>query len=368
MELGKRGEMAGGGATALATEPELVEVLPAHRLDAQAVAAWLRPRLPASFDGRLRIRQFQGGQSNPTYHLATSAGDFVLRKKPPGRLLPSAHAVDREYRVMRALAGSAVPVPATLGLCEDDTVIGTTFFVMQHVPGRLMGTRFAQHGTPQERRAINADLVRVLAELHRVDWRAVGLADFGRPERFFERQLKRWSAQWEAARTEAVPAMESLIGWLRQHLPREEETAIVHGDYRLGNVLVHPTEPRLAAVLDWELATLGHPLADLAYLCIGHHLPPEEGGFEGLDLEAEGLPTQQACVASYCAHAGRALPEDFDRYVVFSMFRLASICAGVYKRALDGNAADARALDFRERYLRIAERGWALAQRSSVSD
>ena len=353
----------------LATEPELVEVLPQHRLDDAALAAlsiWLRPLLGPAFDRRLTVRQYQGGQSNPTYHLATSAGDFVLRKKPPGKLLPSAHAVEREYRVMRALAGSHVPVPQMLGLCEDAAVVGTPFFVMRHVPGRLMGARFAQHGTLAERRALNADLVRVLAALHRVDWRAAGLEGFGRPERFFERQMARWGAQWDASRTAPMPAMESLRDWLPRHLPMAEEATIVHGDYRLGNTLVHPTEPRLAAVLDWELSTIGHPLADLAYLCIGHHLPAEEGGSDGLDLAAEGIPTQAECVASYCAHAGRPMPEDFDRYVVFSMFRLASICAGVYKRALDGNAADARALDFLERFRRIAESGWALAQRTAA--
>lgn len=352
--------------SAAATEPELIEVLAQHRIDASAVAAWLRPRLDAAFDGRVQLRQFQGGQSNPTYHLATNVGAWVLRKKPPGQLLPSAHAVEREFKVMRALEGSAVPVPRMLDLCEDVGVIGTPFFVMQHVPGRLMGTRFAQHGTLAERHAINDDLIRVLAELHRVDWRAAGLESFGRPERYFERQMARWGAQWEGSRTEAAPAMESLRAWLQQNLPREERATIVHGDYRLGNVLVHPTQPRLVAVLDWELATIGHPFSDLAYLCVGHHLPPEEGGFVGLDLGAQGVPSQAACVARYCQIAGCEEPADFDRYVAFSMFRLAAICAGVYKRALDGNAADQRALGFRERYLSIAQAGWSLAQQGAA--
>lgn len=344
-------------------EPELIEVLPQHRIDAAAVSAWLRPVLGEAFDGQVLIRQFQGGQSNPTYHLATNVGAYVLRKKPPGQLLPSAHAVDREFRVMRSLEGSGVPVPKMLGFCDDAAVIGTAFFVMQHVPGRLMGTRFAQHGTLDERRAINDDLVRVLAALHCVDWRAAGLEGFGKPERYFERQLTRWSAQWEGSRTEDAPAMESLREWLQRTPAADQPATIVHGDYRLGNVLVHPTEPRLVAVLDWELATLGHPLADLAYLCIGHHLPPSEGGCVGVDLAAEGIPTQEACVEAYCRYAGREVPKDFNLWVAFSMFRLAAICAGVYKRALDGNAADARALTFRERYLAISEAGWALAQR-----
>lgn len=347
------------------TEPELIEVLPQHRIDAAHVAEWLRPQLGEGFDGQVQIRQFQGGQSNPTYHLNTSSGQWVLRKKPPGHLLPSAHAVEREFRVMQALQGSAVPVPQMLGLCEDAAVIGTPFFVMRHVPGRLMGARLAQHGTHAEQAAINDDLIRVLAALHRVDWRAVGLEGFGRPERYFERQLARWSAQWDSARTAPAPAMEALRGWLQQHLPTDEEATIVHGDYRLGNVLVHPQAPSIAAVLDWELATIGHPLADLAYLCVGHHLPQAEGGYAGLDLAAEGIPTQDALVERYCQAAERPLPREFNRYVVFSMFRSASICAGVYKRALDGNAADPRALGFLERFHTIAEAGWALAQRCS---
>lgn len=346
------------------TSPELIEVLPQHRFDPQPLVQWLRPRLGDAFDGQLRIRQFQGGQSNPTYHLGTNVGDHVLRKKPPGHLLPSAHAVEREYRVMKALAGSGVPVPRMLDLCEDPQVIGTSFFVMQHVPGRLMGSRFAEHGPLPDRLALNDDLVRVLAALHRVDWRAAGLEGFGRPDRYFERQTARWATQWEAARTEPAADMEALRGWLESHLPADGEAAIVHGDYRLGNVLVHPGQPRVAAVLDWELATIGHPLADLAYLCVGHYLPPEEGGCVGADLAALGIPTQAECVARYCAHAQREVPVDFERYVVFSMFRLASICAGVYKRALDGNAADTRALGFRERFRCIAAAGWQLARRS----
>lgn len=351
------------------TTIELIEVLPQHRIDEAALAAWLAPRLGAGFDGRVVVRQFQGGQSNPTYHLATRAGDWVLRKKPPGPLLPSAHAVEREYRVIGALAGSGVPVPAVLGLCEDPAVLGTPFYVMRHVPGRLLGSRFVEdEAMPRaQRAALYDDLLRVLATLHRVDFRAAGLADFGKPEQYLARQVARWSKQWDASRTEELPAMEALRQWLPAHLPVElpagAEAAIVHGDYRLGNVLVAPDAPRLAAVLDWELATIGHPLADLGYLCIGYHLPPAEGGCLGLDLAAAGIPTEAETVAAYCRYAGRAVPADFAVYVAFSMFRLAAIAAGVYKRALDGNAADRRALDFRARCRAIAEAGWALAQR-----
>lgn len=344
-------------------DPALIEPLPQHRIDADAVAAYLAPFLPAVFDGRVAVRQYQGGQSNPTYHLATNVGDWVLRKKPPGKLLPSAHAVEREYRVMRALAGSGVPVPRMLCLCEDASVLGTPFFVMQHVPGRLLGARFATSGTPAERHALYDDLARVLAALHTLDWRARGLADFGRPERFLERQVARWSAQWDASRTEPLPAMEHLREWLPRHLPPDDEAALVHGDYRLGNVLVDPQAPKVAAVLDWELATIGHPLADLGYYCLMYHLPGSEGGCLDADLATLSIPSQAEFVQAYCRHAGRALPNDLNVFVVFSMFRLAAILAGVYKRALDGNAADASALGQRERFRAVAELGWALAQR-----
>lgn len=343
--------------------PLLVDVLPQHRIDAGAVAAWLRPLLPPQFDGQVALRQFQGGQSNPTYHLATNVGDWVLRKKPPGVLLPSAHAVEREYRVMQALAGSGVPVPQMLSLCDDAGVLGTPFFVMQHVAGRVLGARLPDEGSPAERRAVTLDLARVLATLHRVDWRGIGLADFGRPERFLQRQVARWSAQWDASRTAPLPAMEQLRDWLAAHLPDDDDAALVHGDYRLGNVLVDPALPRVKVVLDWELATIGHPLADLAYLCLTYHLPPEEGGCAGLDLQAKSIPTQDELVEHYCQHAGRPLPAALDVFIVFAMFRLAAIVAGVYKRALDGNAADARALSFHERLLATARVGWALAQR-----
>ena len=345
-------------------EATLIEVLPQHRIDTHAVAAWLQPRLPAAFNGQLQVRQFQGGQSNPTYHLATNVGEWVLRKKPPGVLLPSAHAIEREYRVMLALATSAVPVPQMLGLCDDAQVIGTPFFVMQHVPGRLLGARVVDEGTPGERAALYDDLARVLAALHHVDVAGVGLADFGRPANFLARQVARWSAQWEASRTEPLPAMEALRAWLPEHLPPDDETTLVHGDYRLGNVLVHPTQPTVAAVLDWELATLGHPLADLGYFCLMYHLPLAEGGCSDLDLAAHAIPTQADFVRRYCQHAGRVMPAQMDVFVVFSMFRLAAILAGVYKRALDGNASDARALGQRDRYIAVAQMAWALAQRS----
>lgn len=348
-----------------AGEPALVPVLENHRFDEAALAAALRGRLPG-FDGPVTIRQFQGGQSNPTFHVATEAGSYVLRKKPPGRLLPSAHAVEREYRAMEALQDSGVPVPRMRLLCEDDTVIGTPFFLMDHVPGRIFPDRVMTSGTPAERRAVYDDLARVLARLHAVDWRAAGLADFGRPDHYMQRQVARWTKQWAAVKVEEMPEMERLAEWLPRHLPEDEETTIAHGDFRLGNVILHPEEPRVVAVLDWELATLGHPMADLAYACLTYHMPPGPSGVTGLlgvDFGATGIPDQESFVATYCEAAGRAAPRGFDVFLVFSMFRLASIVAGVWKRALDGNASDPRAIGYRERYRVMAERAWAIAQR-----
>lgn len=353
--------------TALGGAPELVPVLPAHRFDEAALTRYLRQQLPG-FDGEIEVRQFQGGQSNPTYHLATPAGQYVLRKKPPGKLLPRAHAVEREYRVISALADSEVPVPPARLLCSDESIIGTAFFVMDHVAGRVYPDRVLRDATPPERAATYADLARVLGALHRVDYRAAGLADFGRPDGYLERQVALWTSQWQAARREEMPQMDLLADWLPRHLPPDTEPAcIAHGDYRLGNVLLHPSEARVVAVLDWELATIGHPLADLAYTCLTYYFDAGPTGSEGLageDLTGTGFPSQTEFVAAYCEHAGRPIPESLDVYLVFSMFRLASIVAGVWRRGLDGNAADARAGTdvFRDRYRALAERAWELAQ------
>ena len=346
--------------------PELIPVLPAHRLDEEALTRYLRSTLDG-FDGPVRVRQFQGGQSNPTYHLSAESGEYVLRKKPPGTLLPRAHAVEREHRILAALADSEVPVPPVRLLCEDESIIGTPFFVMDHVDGRVFPNRAMRTGTPAEKAAIYEDLARVLAALHRVDWRTVGLADFGRPENYMARQVALWTRQWDAAKVEEWPAMEWLAAWLPEHLPPDDEATIAHGDYRLGNVLIHPTEPRIVAVLDWELSTIGQPLADLGYACMTYHLsegPGSTAGLAGEDLASTGIPDEQEFVASYCRHLGRDVPDSLDIFVVFSLFRLASITAGVYRRGLDGNASDARAgtTDFRDRYRALADLGLTLAQ------
>ena len=311
--------------------------------------------------------QFQGGQSNPTFHLHTAEGDYVLRKKPPGKLLPRAHDVEREYRVISALAQSEVPVPEARLLCSDDSVIGTPFFVMDYVPGRLYPDRVMREGTPSERRAIYEELARVLALLHRVDWRECGLDGFGRPGGYMQRQVALWIKQWKAVQAEPNQDMDRLTEWLARNLPaNEEDSRIVHGDYRLGNVLIHPDQPRIVAVLDWELSTIGHPLADLGYACITYHLVAGSSGRSGLfgeDFGHTGIPDQQDFVASYARYAGCDPPRGLKPFVVFSMFRLAAITAGVWRRGLDGNAADARAgtSEFRDRYRGVASAAWSVA-------
>ncbi len=318
----------------------LVAPLPAHRLDEARLARFLTGALPG-FAGPVVVRQFQGGQSNPTYHLRTPGADYVLRKKPPGILLPSAHAVEREHRVQAALAGSDVPVPAMRLLCEDASVIGTAFYVMDHVPGRVFADRTLPDVSPGDRAAMYDDAGRVMAALHGVDWRAAGLDGFGRPDSYVPRQIDRWSRQYRASGVGDVPEMEWLIEWLLARLPADE-IAVAHGDYRLGNLVFHPTQPHVVAVLDWELSTLGHPLADLAHACIPWRLPPELDGLAGVGVP--GLPSEADFVAAYWRQAGRPSTPELDFFLVFALFRWAAIAAGVYRRALDGNAADAGAL------------------------
>jgi len=340
--------------------PLLVPPLANHRLDEARLAEYLARELPG-FAGPLVVRQFQGGQSNPTYHLHTPGADYVLRKKPPGTLLPSAHAVDREFRVQAALAGSAVPVAPMRLLCTDDGVIGTMFYVMDHLPGRVFTDRALPGVAAAHRAAMYDDMNRVLAALHGVDWQAAGLTGFGRPQAYVARQIDRWSRQYVASAVGDVPEMDRLMAWLPAHAPAADETAVAHGDYRLGNLIFHPTEPRIVAVLDWELSTLGHPLADLAYNCIPWRLPASLEGLAGVD--APGVPDEAAYVAAYCHRTGRDGVPELDFFVVFSLFRWAAIAAGVYRRALDGNAADANALAIGDKFRALAQAAWELAGR-----
>jgi aminoglycoside phosphotransferase (APT) family kinase protein len=340
--------------------PRLVAPLPAHRFDEAALTRALAGRLPG-FDAPIEVAQFQGGQSNPTFFIRTHAASYVLRKKPPGTLLPSAHAIEREYAVMKALDGSDVPVPRMRLLEEDASIIGTPFLIMDHVSGRVFADVLLPGMSAGDRASVYDDAVRVLAALHAVDPGAVGLGGFGRAGGYAARQVERWSRQYAAAQLEKLPAMDRLIAWLPAHLPENERVSITHGDYRIGNLMIHPTEPRIVAVLDWELSTLGDPRADLAYFLLARHLPPELTGIEGID--APGLPGEAEIVASYETRVGQPVGAAALRFfIVFSLFRWAAIAAGVYRRALDGNAADERGIQAGAKYRGLAECGWALAE------
>ncbi len=286
-------------------------VTEAARFDVPALERYLRDHV-AGFPGPLAVEQFKGGQSNPTFRLTAGSGQYVLRRKPPGKLLPSAHAVDREYRVMTALAGTDVPVPRTHCLCEDPAVLGTSFFIMDCVPGRVLWDPALPGLAPTERAAVFAEMNRVIAALHRVDPAAVGLGYFGKPGNYFARQIDRWSKQYRASETETIEAMDHLIAWLPQNIPPGEATAVVHGDYRLDNVLWSAAEPRILAVLDWELSTLGHPLADFSYHLMTWRVTPGEfRGLLGFDLASLGIPSEEEYVAAYCAahrHRPRSTP------------------------------------------------------------
>jgi aminoglycoside phosphotransferase (APT) family kinase protein len=333
-----------------------------HAFDEAALAGYLQREagIPAS---GLVVQQFGGGQSNPTFLLTSGSNRFVLRKKPPGKLLKSAHQVDREYRIMKALAATDVPVPRMIALCEDESVIGTAFYVMAYLEGRIFRDPQIPGSSREERAAVYDSMNDVLARLHKVDFAGIGLGDFGRPGNYFERQISRFIQQYRAAQTEQIPEMEELIAWLPGNIPLEDSVSIAHGDYRLENTIFHPTEPRMIAVLDWELSTIGHPLADLAYNCLGYHyINPRQGGLVGIDHGATGIPTEDEHVRRYCERTGRGPIEKWPFYVSFSLFRLASISQGVYKRGLDGNASSETAAQFGNTCQFLAENAWRLAQ------
>lgn len=321
------------------TEPPVREVVPAHRFDEARLHAWLKRELPEIGDS-LRVRQFLGGASNPTFLLTSGAGrNYVLRKKPPGELLASAHQIDREYRVMKALEGH-VPVPRMRVLCEDPEVMGTAFYVMDYLEGRIFRDATLPDQTPAERAAIYDDLNATLAKLHQVDFAALGLGDYGRSGGYFERQVARWTRQYRDSATETIPAMEALIETLPARIPADPSVSIAHGDYRLENVMFHPTEPRLIAVLDWELSTIGHPLADIAYNAFMWRThTPSWGCVRGVDFAATGIPSEAEYVAAYCRRTGRSEIPDWPFLMAFSIFRLAAILQGVYARMLAGVVA-----------------------------
>jgi aminoglycoside phosphotransferase (APT) family kinase protein len=325
---------------------------PQAPLDEAALARYLEAHWPG-FKGALTAAKFDGGQSNPTYRLHHAGGSAVLRKKPPGALLKSAHAIEREYRVMQALAGSDVPVPRMYVLCEDPSVIGTPFFVMDHVDGRIFWDPALPDMSKPDRATIYDEMNRVLAALHSLDPVAVGLGDFGRPGNYFARQLARWTEQYCASETQTLPDMNALITWLKKALPADDGRAsLVHGDYRIDNMIFDAASPRMLAVLDWELSTIGHPFADLAYQCMQWRLPNggTMRGLAGIDRQALGIPTEAAYVASYEKRTGADLRQHWTFYLAFSFFRLAAILQGVLKRALSGNASNP------EKGLRMGER------------
>lgn len=346
--------------------------------DAGALGEYLAAHLPG-FAGPLEVERFEGGQSNPTFKLVTPSRSYVMRSKPgpAARLLPSAHAVEREFRVMHALAATPVPVPRMHLLCEDESVIGRAFYVMEHVEGRVLWDPSLPGMTRAERGAIYDEMNRVIAALHRVDPGTAGLTDYGRAGNYFERQIARWSKQYQASITRPIPAMDHLIEWLPAHIPAsardEHEVAIVHGDFRLDNLIFHPREPRVLAVLDWELSTLGHPLADFSYHCMAWHIPPGTfRGIGGLDTAALGIPDEAAYVQRYCRRTGRSLPgaeatgwhADWNFYLAYNLFRIAAILQGIARRALDGTASSRHAGDAGSRAAPLAELGWQFAQRN----
>jgi aminoglycoside phosphotransferase (APT) family kinase protein len=340
----------------------LTQVREAHRFDEAALAAYLSEQFDG-YAGPLEIRQFEGGQSNPTFQLITPGARHVLRKQPPGELLPSAHQVDREYRVMKALASTDVPVPAMYCLCEDPEIIGTKFYVMEMVEGRLFTEALLPDLSADERRAIYMDLARIMACLHNVDVDAVGLSEFGRPGNYYERQIGRWSKQYIASKTEQIDAMDALMAWLPDNIPEQKKTVIVHGDFRLGNMLIHPAEPKIVAVLDWELSTLGDGLADLGYLCQDYHADSYfSEGLGSANLTSLGIPTEDEFVAEYCAHANIDSIINWSFYLIYNMFRSAAIIQGVYKRGLDGNASSDTATEYGAIARLRAERAWKLLQ------
>jgi aminoglycoside phosphotransferase (APT) family kinase protein len=331
-------------------------------VDLDRLGAWLHAHVPG-YAGTPVLHRYEGGQSNPTFRLSAASGDYVLRRKPAGALLASAHAVEREFRVQRALAGTAVPVARPLALCEDPSVIGSVFFVMEHVPGRVFWDQTLPGLAPAERTAMFDAMNTTISALHGLDYAALGLGDFGRPEGFLGRQIARWTKQYRASETRTIEAMDRLIEWLPRNLPADGGAAIVHGDYRMDNLLFHPTEPRIVAVLDWELSTLGDPVADFAYHVMTWRIPPGLfRGLGGVDLAALGIPVEADYVAAYFRRTGQHRPDRWDAYIVYGMFRIAAILQGVFKRAQEGTATGSQALDLGSRAGAIAAQAWALAR------
>jgi aminoglycoside phosphotransferase (APT) family kinase protein len=340
-----------------------------NQFDVIALQTWLKANLAevvGSDFNAITVEQFKGGQSNPTYKIQLADRALVMRAKPgpAAKLLPSAHQIEREYTVMTALAKANIPVPKTLGLCNDESVIGRAFFIMDCVEGRILWDPALPDFSNSGRAALFDEMNRVMAQLHGVDYAAIGLSDYGKPGNYFARQISRWTKQYRASETEPIAAMESLMEWLPANIPAGEETTIVHGDYRLDNFIFHPTEPKILAILDWELSTLGHPLADFAYHCMVWKVPPNAfRGLAGADIAALGIPNLDDYIATYCQRTGRASIENFDYYLAYNLFRMAGILQGIMKRVVDGTASSDQALSMGKAARPMADLGWQMVQK-----
>jgi aminoglycoside phosphotransferase (APT) family kinase protein len=337
-------------------------VAESHKFDESALEAWMAANVEG-YRGPLEVRQFKGGQSNPTYQLLTPDKKYVMRRKPPGKLLASAHAVDREYKVITALHRTGFPVARSYGLCSDDAVIGTMFYVMDMVEGRILWDQTLPQYAPEERRAIFIAKLKTLAELHNTDYQAIGLGDYGKPGNYMARQVDRWTKQYRLSETTQIEDMDRLIEWLPKTVPPQDRTSVVHGDYRLDNMVLHPTEPRVIAVLDWELSTLGEPLADFTYLLMNWF----NGSIASLpDPKAHGIPSSEEYTAEYCRLTGRSDLPDLNWFFAYNTFRLAGILQGILGRVRDGTANSPQAAAMALRVPPLAKAGWAFAQKAGA--
>jgi aminoglycoside phosphotransferase (APT) family kinase protein len=346
----------------------------AHGIDTAALSAWLSANL-AGFEGPIALEMFKGGQSNPTYKLITPRQSYVMRTKPGpvAKLLPSAHAIEREFKVMQGLYGADVPVPQMHVLCEDESIIGRAFYVMEYIEGRVLWDQTLPSMSNAERAAIYDEMNRVIAALHTVKFAERGLESYGRPGNYFERQIGRWSKQYQASITQPIDEMDQLMAWLPANMPAsakdDSKVSIVHGDFRLDNLMFHPTEPRVVALLDWELSTLGHPLADFSYLCMGWHIPPGTfRGIGGVDIAALGIPSEDENIRRYCERTGLASPADlkadWNFYLAYNMFRIAAILQGIAKRVEAGTASSNQAKANGAGARPMAKLAWQFAQQA----
>lgn len=351
-------------AAAAETNVGTTQVREAHKFDEVALARWMEAHV-SGFAGPIAVEQFKGGQSNPTYKLMTPGKSYVLRRKPPGQLLKGAHAVEREARVLTALGSVGFPVATVYGLCADDSVIGSWFYVMEMVEGRIFWDATFPEVSSAERTAYFNAMNETIARLHQIDYVALGLEDYGKPGNYFERQITRWSRQYlEDSDAGRNADMDALVEWLPAHIPPGDETAIVHGDFRCDNMIFHPTEPRVIAVLDWELSTLGHPLADFAYHALMYQMPPDiVAGLAGADLAGLNIPSEQDYVAAYCRRTGRDRISDWEFYIAFNFFRLAAIFHGLAGRVVRGTAASAHAKERAADFPRLAKLARAATER-----